>query len=258
MPLKIFLSSEMKSPEDQKRRRETIKEIESLGHIPVYFEGLPGRPLQDVEDVDKKYLAMVRGSDVFMVIVDDTVSEAMEREINEAKRSLSEGRMFYYFTKAPLRARAAVALWNSAKKGYILKEFETPGDLRKEVKRSLASYIDDVLGSAGTMDRVLLNRTFTIEPEEEQHEEFELSKGDLVTVTCTADENFYAGLFPRAEYIEKRGMGAFGFSFGTDKPQFTTKVEIPEDDDYYLVLRVGVFSGTGRIHAKVKVRRRAA
>ena len=258
MSLKVFLSSEMKSAEDHRRRRAAIKEIESLGHIPIYFEGLPGRSLPGGEDIDQKYLAMVRGSDLCIVIVDDSVSEAMDREINEARRSLGEGRMFYYFTRITSRHQTASALWNSAKKGYILKEFETPQDLRKEIKRSLASYIVDVLGSTGTTDRVLLDKTFTLKSEEEQHEEFELLKGDIVTVTCTADENFYAGLFTREDYIKKRGGGPFGFVFGTDKPQFTTRVEIPEDDDYYFVLRVGAFSGTGRIRTKVKVRRRGA
>jgi len=257
MALKIFVSSEMRNAEDQMRRREAIKEIESLGHIPVYFEGLPGRPFQGDEDVDRKCRAMVRESDILTVIVDDTVSEAMEREISEARRSLGVGRMFYYFTRNASRDKTATALWNSAKEGYILKEIESPAELRREIKRSLASYIDDVFSSSGPAEDVLLEKTFALKSDEEQHEEFEFSKGDVVTVTCTADENFYAGLFPREEYIKKRS-NPFSFSFGTDKPQYTTKVEIPEDDDYYLVLRVGVFSGTGRIRVKVKVRQRAS
>ncbi len=238
------------------RRQGAIKQLESLGHTPVYFEGLPGRPFHGDEDVDEKCREMVRESDIFVVIVDDTVSDAMEREIGEARKSLGEGRIFYYFTRNRARDRTATALWNSAKKGYILKEFASPAELQLEIGRSLASYIEDVLASTGPKEKVVLNRLFTLKSEDEEHQEFEFSKGDVVTVTCTADENFYAGLFPREEYVSKRGT-MFGFVFGTDKPQYTTRREIPEDDDYYLVLRVGVFSGTARIRVKVKVRRRS-
>lgn len=87
-----------------------------------------------------------------------------------------------------------------------------------------------------------------------------MEKDDNVTITCTGDENFYACFFPREEYISKRGgggSGIFGFPFGTDEPQFTEKVTIPSDDDYYLVLRVGVFSGSARVSVKVTHLRRA-
>jgi hypothetical protein len=84
-----------------------------------------------------------------------------------------------------------------------------------------------------------------------------LRAGDVITVSALADHKFYAGLFGRDEYFEKRkaAAGAFAFEFGTDKPQWTTRREIPLSDDYYLVFRVGVFTNKTTIRGKVEVLR---
>lgn len=71
----------------------------------------------------------------------------------------------------------------------------------------------------------------------------------LVNIICEGTDNFYAGFYDRNEYLSKRGrrQDAFNFEFGTDKPFFTFRRLIEDVLDYYLVLRVSVFTegGTG-------------
>lgn len=94
---------------------------------------------------------------------------------------------------------------------------------------------------------------------EEWHSEpYELREGDIVTLSCRGNDKFYAGLFPREDYYELRGSegGAFGFEFGTDRRGYTERVKVPEDEEYYIVLRVGVFTpGTTTLNVRFKIER---
>lgn len=256
MPTDMFVASEMDTREDKKRRRAAVEEIEELGHNPVYFERLPGRPLPSDQYPIDKCRELVRKADIVIAIIDDTVSEGMEAELDEATESLGEDKIFYYFTETGERDAKARRLWKLAKKGCIMKEFRNVRQLRKEIKRSIASYLEDALRVAPKKtSEMLMDKVIGLDPDEEWEEEIELERGDIITVTCTADESFYADFLPREEYVQQRTsgvLGSFGFPFGSDCPQFTKRVKIPEDDDYYLVVRVGVFSGTARIRVKVR------
>lgn len=99
----------------------------------------------------------------------------------------------------------------------------------------------------------------SLKPGQEWHSDpYELQKDDEVTVSCRGDGKFYAGIFDREEYFENRGseMGAFGFEFGTDDYGYTEQFTVDEDDDYYVVLRVGVFtSSTVDIQVRLKIER---
>jgi len=256
--LKIFVSSEMKNHEDNERRAAAIEEIRELGHFPVVFEEWPSRKLPEGSTVVKHCKNEVVSSDIFMIIVDDDVSPAMKAEHKAAIEHIGPGNMFYYFTKKSTRTSAANGLWKRASKGYILKVFETNEELRKEIKRSLASYAKDMLKRKKTT-KILMDKTIKLDADEEFHEEFELEKGDVITITCISEYEFYAGFFPREEYIRRRTSGIFGafnFELFTNTPEYTKKVKIKEDDDYYLVIRVGVFGGgvfsIPKIHVKVK------
>lgn len=102
--------------------------------------------------------------------------------------------------------------------------------------------------------RVLLDREIGLSPGGEWYSEpFSLKAGDVVTVSSTSDENFYAGFFPREAFHRRYGRRGepFVFEYGTDSAAYTRRLRIPEDDDYYLVVRVGVFSGAGRVKARV-------
>ena len=86
----------------------------------------------------------------------------------------------------------------------------------------------------------------------------DLREGDLVTLSCRGDGRFYAGIYDRTDYHDLRGSegGAFGFEFGTDRRGYTERFEVPEDDEYYVVLRVGVFTtGPVTINVRLKVDR---
>lgn len=71
-----------------------------------------------------------------------------------------------------------------------------------------------------------------------------LDKGIVVTLQARGQSKFYAGFFSREDYFRKRNPpNPFKFSWGSDKPQYTIKMSIPETEYYYLVFRVGVFTG---------------
>ncbi len=84
-----------------------------------------------------------------------------------------------------------------------------------------------------------------------------MKEGDRVTLSCKGDGRFYAGIFGREEYFEGRGTGsggAFDFEFGEDARGYTDRFIVPEDEDYYIVLRVGVFtSGPVTIDVRLKI-----
>jgi len=72
-----------------------------------------------------------------------------------------------------------------------------------------------------------------------------LVSGNTLTVTVLGNDRFYAALLPREVYVKYRGTGVgrtFGFEFGTDTLSWTDRVRAKEDDDYYLVIRVGAFT----------------
>jgi hypothetical protein len=43
----------------------------------------------------------------------------------------------------------------------------------------------------------------------------------------------------------------FAFEYGTDRAAYTNRVLIPDDDDYYLAIRVRIFSGKARIKIRI-------
>ena len=241
----------MKSEEDKERREAITKEIKELGHIPIVFEKWPSRPIPKGASVIDLCRNKVASSDLLFLIVDDDISEAMEEELNAALEFLDSEKIFYYFTKNCKRSSKGDSIWEKAKNGYILKEFTSPTELRKEIKLSIASYMEDAL-IVKREKEILIDEEIELESEEEEHLEFELNEGDIITITCMGNDNFYAGFFSREEYIKRRGPNTFDFSFGSDSPQFTTKGRITEDDDYYFVIRVGFFTGTTTINVKIK------
>jgi hypothetical protein len=96
---------------------------------------------------------------------------------------------------------------------------------------------------------------FTIELESghEWHSKpIRLDAGDVVTVSATSENRFFAGLFDREEYFRRRRAiaGAFDFLPGSDRPQFTLKFQVPETEDYYLVFRVSVFRSNQKINVR--------
>ena len=66
----------------------------------------------------------------------------------------------------------------------------------------------------------------------------------FVRIECKGSNNFYAGFFNDKEYLYRKGKSkeAFNFEFGTDRPYFILKKIIEDIYNYYLVLRVGVFT----------------
>ena len=70
-----------------------------MGHIPICFEDLPGRPLRELQDARDKCLEMVRESHLMIVIVDDAISDVMGDEIKEGYEHLGSSRIFLYFTR---------------------------------------------------------------------------------------------------------------------------------------------------------------
>jgi|SRR5579875_175257 hypothetical protein len=69
--------------------------------------------------------------------------------------------------------------------------------------------------------------------------------GNDLAIEARSPVRFYAGIFDEANYQRLRRMAhpAFPFRFGTDQVAFSISRRAPIDDDYRVVLRVGVFGG---------------
>jgi hypothetical protein len=103
-----------------------------------------------------------------------------------------------------------------------------------------------------------VNVEVTLQPGEEWHSgELRLRAGDVVTISCLGSRRFYAGLFDRPTYFERRKavLGMFDFAPGSDRPQFTAKEEIAADEWYYLVLRESQLGVNTTIRARLEVER---
>jgi len=252
MSMNIFISSEMASDEDKKRRAAAIKEVSELGHQPMYFEGLPARPFPDTQNAEDKCRELVRTSDIMLFIVDDTESIGMGWEIDEALKAFGNKKIMYYFTTKGNRDQKAIQLWNSAKDGYKCGEFQNASELRKQIKKTIGSYLEDALKKKGQSE-ILLDKEYVLPPNGEEHIRFSCDVGDSIIITCLGDRSFYTGFFIRTDFIalRKKVEGMFGFKYGDDREQFTFKVPISINDDYYLVLRRTIHS---EYSAKIQVR----
>lgn len=84
-----------------------------------------------------------------------------------------------------------------------------------------------------------------------------LSPGDRLVASASGTRRFYGGLFDRKSYfgLVGRESGAFGFEFGSDRHGFTDSVRATASEDYYIVLRVGVFTSAATIHLRVELQR---
>jgi hypothetical protein len=238
--MKIFVSSEMNTHEDMAQRRAAIEEIGQLSHEAVCFEKLPGRPLPSVQGVKEKCLEMVRNSDLVIVIVDDTVTEVMGAEINEAYKHLGSSRIFLYFTQGGKRDGKAEALRDSSKKSHILKYFESPDQLKLEIARSIASYLDDAFSKPSEKSDILLLEKVQLQSGGQRIWKFDMHKGETVTVSCIGNSPFHAGFYSREEFFRRRSAGwldTFNFGNKKERKEYTDRIRIKEGDDYYFILR---------------------
>lgn len=111
---------------------------------------------------------------------------------------------------------------------------------------------------AGYLKQTLMDKDIKLGSGREWYSDpIDLQTGDIVTVSATADENFYAGFFSRVDFHRHYGRKGepFAFEFGTDSGAYTKRVVVDQSDEYYFVLRVGVFSGSATIHARIALQR---
>lgn len=106
---------------------------------------------------------------------------------------------------------------------------------------------------------LLKEEDISLDPGREWHSKpIRLNPGDRLVISATGNGRFYAGLFDRVTYHRLVGAagGAFAFEFGSDRRGFTDTVRADEDEDYYLVYRVGAFTPrTVTIHSRVELQR---
>jgi hypothetical protein len=104
--------------------------------------------------------------------------------------------------------------------------------------------------------RTILERDQAIPSGKEFHSNgIPVEPGEFVTLTAHASQPFYAGLYTREEYFSKGGPGTkeFPFQFGTDRVAFTSRRGVGNmPDDLFVVIRVGVFAGSTRVHLKLE------
>jgi hypothetical protein len=105
----------------------------------------------------------------------------------------------------------------------------------------------------------LMNEVVELAAGKERHLRFRLKEEDVLTVTCKAKTKFYVALLRRPDYAKRVGAAGedtFAFEFGSDVRGFSDQVKGAIEDDYYLVLRDGVFSPRVFVTVNVDLRRR--
>ena len=251
MSIKIFISSEMNTPDDKQRRIAAVSEIRDLGHFPVHFEELPARPLTKDSDILENCRKQVRKSDMLFAIIDDTISSGMEEEINEAKKTLGDRNIIFYFTKAVRRDFKAKMLWDTLKQKGPLIEFNTTDELKREIRRSFAHFIDDILETNRAFPCVI-NESISLLPGQEWKKEFNLTSGDIVTITCIGNCSFFMYFVSRVEYVKLRPHHS-DYEICPPQSRYTSQEKIDKTDDYYLILRKSQFYNRS-VKVDVKVR----
>lgn len=82
-----------------------------------------------------------------------------------------------------------------------------------------------------------------------------LHRGEIAKLTVTGQRAVYAGLFSATEYADHRNKAGTQtrFKFGSDQATVISEVHPSENDDYYLVVRNGVFTPKQKVHVRLIV-----
>ncbi len=102
---------------------------------------------------------------------------------------------------------------------------------------------------------VLLDQRLPISSGQERHlGPYRLLPDSFLNVRVSGDVKTYAGVFTADEYATQRGRGsgAFPFKFGSDRPSWSLSANATRDEDYWVVLRVGVFSPNGVVACRIE------
>jgi len=83
---------------------------------------------------------------------------------------------------------------------------------------------------------------------------YHLLPDSFVKLHCEGDVRFYAGIFSDAEYHAARQQGPkmFPFTFGSDRTSWNLSQNAGREEDYWVVLRVGVFTRSGVIDCRIE------
>jgi hypothetical protein len=254
--VRAFISSEMESPDDAARRDAAKSAIRRLGHIPVGFEDLPARVFPAGEDAIAACLRLVRGCQAIFVIVDDSVTSAMEAEIDEARSSLGSDRTFYYFTRTRRRDESAARLWATERDNSRLARFTGNDELVTEIERSIASFIDDAVALRPREGRLFDLDSANLEPGKLLYWRIPAARGDRIDATCTGSQRFYATLVNAAGFARlhdnPRGRG---LATDSQRSAHHFDLRVDETGDYYLMIRGSIWqSGNVTVTPRVIIR----
>ena len=102
---------------------------------------------------------------------------------------------------------------------------------------------------------VLVDERDSLDSGKEKHYgPYHLEPDSYLKLQCHGDSRFYAGIFEGEHYTASRlrNPGAFPFKFGSDRPSWNLSVNAARAGDYYVVLRVGVFTHSGVIACRIE------
>lgn len=241
--MRAFISSEMNSKEDEARRKAAIETVREMGHEPVFLEATPARKLRDAADLRTYCRGLVRESHALLLIVDDTVTEPMRDELDEAQKSFGEEHIFYYFTKDGQRDVGAIKVRDRAKESHWIATFGSETELAGAVRRTLGSYVDDALRKSRTRaSETLLETDETVKVGAMHWWRSLVRTGDRLSATLYGDGRFYAKLCEASQFaLLHDDPENYGMPFGSDRTSFHLEREVERDDDYYLVVKRGMW-----------------
>ena len=89
---------------------------------------------------------------------------------------------------------------------------------------------------------------------EKDYGPFHLVPDSFLRLQCRGDVRLYAGIFPALEYAANRARNPtmYPFTFGSDRMSWSLSTNATREGDYWIVLRVGVFTRSGVIGCRIE------
>ena len=241
MPVvKVFISSVMKGMEPY--RDAVTRAIEDMSMVALRFEAFPASSANP----EKIAREEVKNADIFVQLVGEHMSEAVEKEYNAALEYLPD--RILVFVKEVALAGKAKEHFERLSRNHTYKKFTSPADLEKQVPYAINSLVASTLSSKeerrGRMEEVLIEQTARLECDAYLWEIMDLRSGDrlkgLIKGTDTfhvffLDEEEYAGFLNDMQTVMpiKKAVRAFAMD----------KI-VRKDDTYYLIVYCCAWLGT--------------
>jgi hypothetical protein len=198
--MRVYVSSRMRTADDLSLRTAARDTVSAVGHQSLGFEDIPPTALPPGQGIDDENLPLVRGSDFVIVVVRDEVTQAMAREVAEARSALGDANLAYFFEKSVGRDRTAEIVLEHARRGYIYGAFGTEAELRSAILRMFGGLAEGGLRRLGARRHRGFSGRIQLAPGQTWQEGIDVPRDGSVSVQVRSPGFFKALLLSHTEW----------------------------------------------------------